>query len=186
MGTLKISLHASGVWVLSATGQSGVVFEGGNRRAKKWKRPPVDALGITRGPSILVPHTSLAAKPRSLQDDVEGVRWLQAPGEGEAVEITLYFGEDGSRLLWSQDQVVIEEGRLKSGSRVFLVSRTRPLPLSVSRDVEQFMKKATLQTVGLSKAVRAQLLWCRESGDSLRTPFIFDLPVPVIGVDGAA
>ncbi len=186
MGSLKISLHASGVWVLSATEQSGLVFEKSNRRARQWTRPPADGNGRTRGPSILVPHTSLGARRRSLTEDSKRVTWLKAPAEGHAVEITVFFVEAGFSVTWPDGHLVVAERLLKSGTRLLVTSSTRPVPNGVAQEVEQFLRQATLRTPGSSERVAAQLLWCRESGDALRTPFIFDLPVPVIGGVGAA
>jgi hypothetical protein len=186
MGAIKFSLHASGIWVLSATEQSGLSFEGGNRRAKTWTRPLPDGSGVTRGPSILVPHTSLSARRRSLTDDSKSVTWVRAPAEAEAVEITVFFVNHRLPVTWPDGHDVIAERLLKSGVRMLLTTCIRPLPTSVALDVEQFLRSATLQTPGPSEGVATQLLWCRESGDALRTPFIFDLPVPVIGGVGAA
>ena len=186
MGTVKVSLHASGVWVLSATQRSGLAFEDGNRRARKWTRPPPDASGLTRGPSILIPHTSVGASRRSLIEDSKNVTWLRAPVYGQAVEITVFFVEPGSSMAWPHSPVVIAERLLKSGRKILLTACTRPLPNNVAREVEDYLQKATLLTPGPREGVAAQLLWCRESGDALRTPFIFDLPVPVVGGVGAA
>jgi hypothetical protein len=186
MGSVKFSLHASGVWVLAATEQSGMAFEHGNRRAKSWVRPPADSSGLTRGPSILVPHTSLGARRRSLTEDSKNVTWLKAPGEGEAVEITVFFVKHGQAVSWIDGRSVVTERMLKNGDRMLLTNCSRPLPSSLRIEIEQYMRSATLNTPGPTEGVAAQLLWCRESGDALRTPFILDLPVPVVGSVGAA
>ena len=90
MSILKISLHHSGVWVLAATEQSGAKFDG-NRRAKRWAQPLGHAPGVVRGPSILVPRTSLGSRPTPPDEPLNQVAWFAAPGEGEAVEFSLYL-----------------------------------------------------------------------------------------------
>ena len=186
MGSVKFSLHASGVWVLAATEQSGLTFEQGHRRAKSWVRSSADSSGLTRGPSILVPHTSLGARRRSLTDDSENVTWLKAPSKGEAIEITVLFVNHSQPVSWTDGRTVIAERVLKNGERMVLTTCSRLLPSSVEAEIEQYLRSATLNTPGPQEGMAAQLLWCRESGDAIRTPFIFDLPVPVVGSVGAA
>jgi hypothetical protein len=114
------------------------------------------------------------------------VKWVAPPKVGEAVELTLFFLAPEGSVSWSQGQLVVDEGNLKNGTRVVLAARTREMPSYVSRDVEQFIKKAALRTKGRTDGVAAQLLWCRESGDALRTPFIFDLPVVITADEEAS
>lgn len=62
MGNIKVSLHQSGVWTLSATQQSGWTFPDGNRRAKRWTRPIEEPDGVGRGPVILVPYNFIGER----------------------------------------------------------------------------------------------------------------------------
>src|SRR5688500_1649951 len=79
MGIVKISLHDGGVWVLAATTESGAKFENKNRRAKQWKRPLEHVSGVTRGPSIFVPHTSLGSRPLPSREKGRNVVWFAGP-----------------------------------------------------------------------------------------------------------
>ena len=78
MGTVKVSLHQSGVWVFAATQQSGATFQNGNRRAKQWAAPAEHSPGVRRGPSVLVPHTFLGA--RAIAPDEGGRKSDLVPG----------------------------------------------------------------------------------------------------------
>src|SRR5262245_55602816 len=68
MSMFKLSLHKSGVWVLAGTQQSNIELVKGNRRGKEWTRPVEHVPGVTRGPSIFVPHTSLGSRPFPLDE----------------------------------------------------------------------------------------------------------------------
>jgi hypothetical protein len=81
MSSFKVSLHKSGVWVLAATKESRATFEKGNRRATRWLRPSEHAPGVTRGPSIFVPHTITRGQAGSARRDAQGpymVSWAGA------------------------------------------------------------------------------------------------------------
>ena len=101
MGVFKISLHKSGVWVLAATEQSGATFEDGNRRAKQWNRPLEHVKGVTRGPSIVVPHTTLGSRPLMAEEIGKKILWYRAPENGESVEFSIYFVEPETETRWS-------------------------------------------------------------------------------------
>jgi hypothetical protein len=45
-------------------------------------RPQPSGSGVTRGPSIVVPHTSLGARRRTLIKTAKRVAWFPAPEEG--------------------------------------------------------------------------------------------------------
>jgi hypothetical protein len=114
MGIFKISLHRSGVWVLAATKQSGATFENGNRRAKQWNRPLEHTQGVTRGPSIIVPHTSLGSRPLLAEESKKEVVWYAGPAVGEVVEFSLYFVEPSAMIRWNPDETVLAELSLRS------------------------------------------------------------------------
>lgn len=99
MGLMKLSLHSSGVWVFAATKQSGAHFADGNRRGKQWTRPLEHAHGITRGPSILIPYTSLGARKVMPAEVGKKLHWYRAPQPGETVEFSLYLGS--TPILWT-------------------------------------------------------------------------------------
>jgi hypothetical protein len=104
---------------------------------------------------------------------------------GHAVEITVFFVQPEFSAPWPDNHSVLAERVLKSGTRMLLLTSMRPVPHTVAEEVEQFIRNAILETSGSSEGVAAQLLWYRESGDALRTPFIFDLPVQIMGVEAA-
>lgn len=181
MGVLKISLHKSGVWVLAATEQSGATFEQGNRRAKQWKRPLQHARGITRGPSILVPHTSLGSRPIPPEEGKKKILWVPAPAAQEMVEFSVYFVEAGSPTRWDPDQTILAECTLASGHCVTLFASTRQSPADFLATVEKMLydPKNIVRMQDPSAFTGGSFLWFTESPDALRVPMIIDLPVPV-------
>lgn len=123
MGLLKFSLHESGVWTFAATKQSTGTFADGNRRAKKWLRPPEHVPGVTRGPSIVVPYTSLGSRPFPPDEvnDAE-VIWFDIPAYGEAVEFSVYFVRAGYSPKWSDACVELARMATDEGALVILLS----------------------------------------------------------------
>jgi len=109
MGIFKVSLHESGVWILAATKESGVTFQNENRRAKQWNRPLEHAKGITRGPSIIVPRTSLGSRAIKEKEKSKKAFWFRGPEKGELVEFSLYFVKGKSKTNWASDETVIAD-----------------------------------------------------------------------------
>lgn len=128
MGIFKISLHKSGIWVLAATEQSGATFQGGNRRAKQWNRPLEHVKGVTRGPVIVVPHTTLGRRPLMAEDIRKKILWYRAPGSGEIVEFSIYFVEPETETPGKSGDTVLAERTLTRGHRVILLASARPSP----------------------------------------------------------
>jgi len=125
MGILKLSLHKSGVWTLAATKESGATFENGNRRAKQWNRPLEHVHGVTRGPSILVPHTSHGSRKLIPGDADKKVHWYRAPGQGELVEFTLYLIRPKTATSWAEGETVLETLEASDGHQVVVLAATR-------------------------------------------------------------
>ncbi len=178
MGIFKISLHKSGVWVLAATKQSGATFTG-NRRAKRWTRPLEHAHGITRGPSIFIPHTSLGSRPLLPDDAKKNVVWFTSPAAGHAVEFSLYFVAPDATTRWDSDQTTLAEHRLSSGDRVILLASSRPMTADFTATVEKLLHDNVLRMDDPSGFRGGSFLWFTESRDTLRVPIIVDLPVPI-------
>lgn len=185
MGVFKLSLHRSGVWVLAATKESGAVFKDQNRRGKQWRRPLAHADGITRGPSILIPHTTQGARSLPTSESTAEIQWFAGPGPGVTVEFSLYFVDAAAPTLWDSDQTVMAERSLKSGSRVVLLASRRPTPPDFNAVVEAIVRDKFVQMRDPAAFTSGSLLWMTESRDALKVPIIVDLPV-AIGLEGGA
>jgi hypothetical protein len=179
MGILKISLHSSGVWVLAATRQSGASFEGGNRRAKQWNRPLEHVHGVTRGPSVLVPRTSLGSRKLIPGDADKKVHWYRAPDEGETVEFSLYFVRPETPTSWSSDETVLDSLRLSHGNRLVVLASARPSPKSFLDTAEKLLRQNVFRLDDVSAFHGGSFLWVTQSQDHLKIPLIVDLPVPL-------
>lgn len=173
----KISLHKSGVWILAGTDESGATFDG-NRRAMQWERPPEHAKGITRGPSILVPHTSLGSRTPSALEGNESVIWYAAPALGEIVYFSIYFVEPDIVPQWSSSQTVLGELGLTSGKRVILLASIEPSTADFMATVEKMIGEALFSRQEPGK-VPGSHLWVTRSRDELATPMIIDIPIAV-------
>jgi hypothetical protein len=179
MGIFKISLHKSGVWILAATSQSGATFENGNRRAKQWNRPLQHTQGITRGPSVIVPHTYLGSRPLQADEIKKKVLWYSGPPSGEVVEFTMYFVEPGIVTQWNSEQTVLAELSLARGNRLVLLASARLAPADFMALVERTLRENVFRMKDPSKFESGSLLCVTQSRDALATPMVIDLPVPI-------
>jgi hypothetical protein len=179
MGIFKVSLHASGTWVLAATKQSGATFQGGNRRAKQWNRPLEHARGVTRGPSVLIPHTSLGTRKIIPGEADKAVHWYKAPRAGETVEFSLYFVEAGIPTSWATDETVVDILRLPGGRRLFVLASARPSPAPFLSTVERLLRENVFGMKDPNAFTGGSFLWVTQSEDSMKIPLLVDLPVPV-------
>lgn len=179
MGVFKISLHKSGVWVLAATQQSGAAFQDGNRRAKRWNRPLEHADGVTRGPSIFVPHTSLGPRHVSRGQLKKKVHWYRAPALNEVVEFSMYFVDEGAITRWRSGETVLAECPLANGGNLTLLASVRPSTAEFTATVESLLKNNVVGMSDPSSLINGSLLWVLESRDELAVPIIVDLPVAI-------
>lgn len=176
MGIFKISLHKSGVWTLVVTARSGETFAYGDGRDKRWYRPREHAPGITRGPSICIPHTSLG--PRRVSTQTKGVIWYPAPSDLETIEFSLYFVANGSRTAWGQDQTVLAEQTMRRGNRVALLAETKPTPTGFLDTVERLLLECGLSAHNGATIRDDSFLWITHGTDWSSVPLIVDLPIP--------
>jgi hypothetical protein len=179
MGVFKISLHQSGVWAMAATGQSGAVFENENRRAKQWNRPLEHAWGVTRGPSILVPHTSLGSRPLVPEETKKEIVWYAAPSAGAVVEFSMYFIEVGAATRWNPDETVLGELGLARGNRLVLLGAARNPPPGFLGTVEGILRRNVFRMSDPRTFQGGSLLWITQSQDAMAVPMIIDMPVPI-------
>ncbi len=179
MSVFKISLHKSGVWVLAATQQSEATFEGGNRRAKRWSRPLEHARGVTRGPSILIPHTSLGARPLTPDEDSPDVIWFPAPATDETVEFSLYFVKPDTITKWNSNEKLLAEIPLADGGHVVLLASTGPSTDPFQETVEKLLRENVFGMSDPAAFSGGSFLWVTESRDAFKIPMIIDLPVPI-------
>lgn len=180
MGKVKVSLHASGVWVLAATQQFGFTLDGNNRRGRRWTRPPDHSLGVTRGPSIFAPHTSLGSRPFPLDEGRKRISWFPAPSYGHVVEFSLYIVKPGTPTSWDERQTQLHEFRMASGDRVVLLGSHRPVPPETAATWEAMLHDDRLKFgVGEPGGPQASsLLLISESKDGFGIPTIVDFPPP--------
>lgn len=179
MGIFKMSLHRSGVWVLAATQQSSASFDGGNRRAKRWTKPLEHTRGVTRGPSILVPHTSLGSRLLLPSDAAKSVVWFPGPAKGQTIEFSFYFVERAVATGWDADESVLVERQLARGDWVVVLASSRQTQADFAPTVEKLLHDNVLQMNKPSAFEGGSFLWFTESRDSLRVPIVVDLPVRV-------
>ena len=179
MGKFKLSLHKSGVWVFAATKESGMAFDGENRRAKQWLRPTEHSPGITRGPSILVPHTSLGLRRVPPGELTKHVHWFAVPSVGHTVEFSMYFVAAGAKPSWSASQTVIANLDLRSKSNLTLLADFRETDEEFERACSDWIVDATLTSSDPSDVDQTSLLWVTKSRDVWSVPMIVDLPVIV-------
>lgn len=177
MGVFKVSLHSSGVWALAATTQSGASFEGGNRRAKKWNRPLEHAQGVTRGPSILIPHTSIGAHKIISGETTKKIHWYRPPGPGETVEFSLYFVKPTARTSWALDETVIDSLRLSGGGQLVILASCRASPKPFLETVENLLRDNVFRFNKVDDYKGGTFLWIAESRDALKIPLLIDMPV---------
>jgi hypothetical protein len=181
MSVFKLSLHSSGVWVLSGTQQSGAVFENGNRRAKTWRRPLEHVDGITRGPSILVPHTSLGARQLESEEDAARITWYPAPFYSSLVDFSLYFVRRATTTSWTAGELTLAECPLADGGRVILLASTSRMTAGFRSACEKVLSESVFGVNDLTTVLRREssLLWYAGSRDSFRIPMIVDMPLPM-------
>jgi len=178
MSSFKISLHNSGIWVLAATKQSGGTFENENRRAKQWKCPVEHVKGVTRGPSILVPRTTLGSRTLSEKEKHKKAIWYAAPKDGELVEFSVYFVEPDINANWN-DKTIISEGAMKNGTNVVLLGSTVPSPPDFLATCEKLLRENVFRTKNPDGIIEGSFLWITESPGQLSIPLFVDLPVPI-------
>ena len=177
MGAIKVSLHHSGVWTVAGTSQSGVTFEKGNRRAKQWVRPKPHFPGVTRGPSILVPHTSLGARSLPPSEDGDEIVWYPAPSSGETVDFSIYIVEAGISPDWG-GRPTVGERSLANGSRVIVLAETRDLTPELQEAIEKKLRDSVVGVSGPSDGyLGGSFLWVTQSPGTMKIPIIVDLPV---------
>jgi hypothetical protein len=180
MSIFKFSLHESGVWVMAATQQSQATFENGNRRAKSWSRPLEHSLGVTRGPSIFVPHTSLGSRPLEPNEGNKNIYWYKSPQAGETVEFSLYFVKPNTPTKWNANETVVGELPLANGSHVVLLaSKEKESSKDFQATCERLLRENRFQMSNPSDFLGGSFLWITQSRDNREIPIIVDLPVAI-------
>jgi len=180
MGLFKVSLHQSGVWILAGTQHSGVTFNHSNRRAKRWQRPLEHSLGVTRGPTVVVPNTSIGSRPVLPGDVKKAVTWFPAPEVGELVEFNIYFVKPGAPTAWDQRETLLFTHHLKSGEQLLLFATSRPLAPEFAGAVEGLLRDTIVRMKDPNDHAGGSLLWFTESRGPPQIPLLIDLPFRVL------
>lgn len=183
MGTVKVSLHQSGVWVFAATQQSGATFQNGNRRAKQWAAPAEHSPGVGRGPSVLVPHTFLGARAIAPDEGGRKVIWFPAPVPGSTVEFSLYFVAKATATSWAPDERVLVAHRRGNGAHVVLLGSSRPSAPTFLSAAERLLRENVFKIDAPSAVLGGSFLWITQSTDASRVPVLVDMPVPIGGLN---
>jgi hypothetical protein len=181
MSLCKVSLHKSGVWTLAFTQQSGIVFDG-NRRSKRWERPPEHAAGITRGPSIVAVGTSVARRlpliPEYRRDDI---MWFHSPQPGEFTEFSFYFVAPHGVEDWRDGEKSFAERTLANGSRLLLFCNVRDGSL-MQESVDSLIRKNVFDSNRPEDSDGSLIIYSEradaESG-TLTIPMFFELPLAI-------
>jgi hypothetical protein len=100
-GSIKVSLHASGVWRYAfteehMTGPRPLVPADRDRVLDRWPRPPEFAPGWTRGFSILVPASEVQPSPAAIQKPSEIV-WFDLPSAGHMTVFDVLIAAPGAQ-----------------------------------------------------------------------------------------
>lgn len=177
--SIKLSLHESGIWRLAASEQSGVTYdETNNRLAQAFRRPQEHLPGVIRGPSILVPLTSLGSRSLFEADLEKEIHWYRAPrSSSELVEFSLYFLEPTASRKWHPDQTVVGSLPLTQGRELFVIAGSLPTPEKFNSTVEDFISKHVHPIADLSDWAGGHLIWSMESIDDKKTPLLVDIPM---------
>ena len=174
MGIMKLSLHESGVWAWAATKESGATF-GGNRRAQQWERPPEHSPGVTMGPVILVPNTTLGHRPP--YTDKKQVEWFPAPRSGEVVQFAIHLLTGGPHGVWGE--VVLGERPMANGGLIVVTAGRREPPPGYEASCERLLHENPLHVSDPTTLLSGSFLWVSASPDDKRVPVITDMPVPL-------
>lgn len=179
MGLLKMSLHSSGAWIFAMTQQSGATFKNNNRRHKKWNMPTEHAKGVTRGPSVLIPHTSLGSRAMLPREGGNIIKWYPAPECGHTIEFSFYFVRDGINPSWEEDETMMGALKLSNGNIFYILASSRPSPKQFLDTNEKLLKDNIFRYHDISDFIGGCFLWITESPGETKIPMIVDLPAPV-------
>lgn len=144
-GTMKLSLHESGVWPVAWTAESGIVSpQTGHRRELTWRRPRPLANGWTEAPAVVIPHTGTTEPlPLSHEELTKPVVWVPGSRPGSAIRFGLVFSPPGiaradRRRAFGWSRVV--GGRpLANGETIWVVAREMILTPESAAQVKRFI-----------------------------------------------
>jgi hypothetical protein len=99
-GSIKVSLHASGIWRSAFTekhmkGPKPLVPTDRDRVVDRWRRPPEFAPGWTRGFSILIPASEVQPSPAVVENPTEVV-WFDPPPAGRMMVFDVLIAAPGA------------------------------------------------------------------------------------------
>lgn len=185
MGHMKLSLHASGVWVFASTSQSGVLLTPNSRRARQWRPPPEHAPGVTHGPLILVPgvHQELRRVPRA--DTEKSIHWYPAPDPSRTAEFHLYFVRREFPVLWDESDTELAMLPLTCGTRLYLVATSRVTPTDFGQTVADLVSDGVVTAIHQEDIDGGSILWLTEAAPPLPVPVLVDIPFRVREARGA-
>jgi len=154
-----------------------VTLESGDRVISRWTRPPEHVPGVTRGPAIVIPCTSVGSRTLFADDLSSKIKWVLPPRPGEAVEFDLYFLEPTApRDRWGTGDV-IGSLNLAHGRTVWVVASVRTdLPPLVFESSEDFLRQYAVIYSSLDDFAGGSMIQTRYSEDALKTPVFIDLP----------
>jgi hypothetical protein len=134
---LKVSLHQSGDWQQSLTGEAAMKYVEKNqdRHLEQWKRPEPEEESLTRGYFILVPRTEL----RDHDEGSDGVRFAPDAGPNGWVCIEIYLISAGKEVQLHSENGLVELGRiaLPGGGFAWIVAS----PIRPVVDIATSMRK---------------------------------------------
>jgi len=179
MGMLKLSMHSSGVWALAFTKKAKGKHFNGNRRGRSWRRPPEHAPGVTRGPSVFVPHATVGTRRFPPNEFQKPIRWYPPPSPGHEVEFSLYFVREDAVTNWDADCEEIGVLHFAAGGRLVVLARCRRMSPENVAATEKFLSDHVFTFSDLQKAWPYNTLSVMDSPDALKVPVILDLPIVV-------
>jgi hypothetical protein len=129
----KISLHASGVWTVAATSESGIEVQPGNRRMETWHRPTEFEKGWTWGPHIAVPRMAQVDHAKIDEAQSKDIEWIPKPPENTRATIAVIFAapektlQDVAEISDAGDAYIEAYLELQNLEKMFIRIRNEPL-----------------------------------------------------------
>jgi hypothetical protein len=177
-GTMKVSLHESGVWRMAFTTQhveqgSTFVAPTADRLMERWQRPPEYEPGWTAAFEIIVPHSELGPAPQPARPEPR-VFWHPDPGAGLETRYWILIAGAGVEEpvplpRGAVRQTVIGRLGLVNGETVYVgCLDVRPPPEWVDHLADLKARLGTPRAEAISGAI--------PPGDALRGYFFGDYP----------
>lgn len=175
-GAFKISMHASGAWIVAATSESGIELTPGNRRMKTWHRPKQFKQGWTWGPHIVVPRIESRDDLKIDENQTKLIEWIPKPNNDEKVVIAIIFADssflpkDISQISAKGDAYLEEFLELANKEKVFIRIRYEKLSRTDHKNISYLNAEADKWIEANKDGIRGFLTSFMQGGE---VPFAY-------------